>query len=189
MVTGLLTGLALPALLVMISGCGSRTPVTSDWAPQPQSADGLTYIAHTQGDKLLLSTEGGAVDFVPGVNVGSTIPGTQPGELAVSGDEYARWFAQMSSMGLRAVRVYTILPPVFYEQLAAFNQAHPQQPLYLIQGVWIPEDQFLSSQDLFTPAVHDGFKQEISDAVAAVHGTLHRGPSARGWPGGTGRPT
>ncbi len=77
-------------------------------------------------------------------------------------------------MGLRAVRVYTILPPVFYERLAVFNNAHPDQPLYLIQGVWIPEEQFLGSQDLFAPSVHDGFKQEIDDAVAAVHGTLQR---------------
>jgi hypothetical protein len=134
----------------------------------------LTCIAYTQGDKLILSTQGGAVDFVPGVNVGSTIPGSQPGELAIGVQECARWFSQISSVGLHAVRVYTILPPAFYQQLVAFNQAHPNEPLYLIQGVWIPEEDFLRSQDLFAPAVYDGFAQEIADAVAAVHGDLQR---------------
>jgi hypothetical protein len=165
--------LAALAAAVLLTGCNSP-PVTSDWAPRPAAAGGLTYVAHTQGDKLLLSTQGGAVDFVPGVNVGSTIPGSQPGELAVSAEEYSRWFSQMSTLGLRAVRVYTILPPAFYQRLAAFNVAHPHTPLYLIQGVWIPEEEFLASQDLFAGAVHDGFRQEISDAVAAVHGTLQR---------------
>ena len=169
-----LSALAILASVVVLSGCGSKVFVSSDWSPRPELVDGLKRIAYTRHDKLLLSTQGGVVDFVPGVNVGSTIPGKQPGELAISGEEYARWFSQMGSMGLRALRVYTILPPVFYERLATFNKAHPQRPLYLIQGVWIPEDQFLSSQDLFAPSVHDGFKQEISDAVAAVHGTLQR---------------
>ena len=59
--------------------------------------------------------------------LGSTIPGSQPGELAISGEDYARWFSQMSSLGLRAVRVYTILQPVFYEELASFQPDAPQR--------------------------------------------------------------
>jgi hypothetical protein len=161
-------------LATLVSGCAGSTPLSKDWSPKSELADGLTRIAHTEGKKLLLSTQGGVVDFVPGVNLGSTIPGYQPGELAASAEDYRRWFPQMASLGLHAVRVYTILPPAFYEELAAFDRANPQKALYLIQGVWIPEDQFLSSQDLFDPAVHDGFKTEIGDAVAAVHGTLER---------------
>ncbi len=80
----------------------------------------------------------------------------------------------MTSLGLRAIRIYTILPPVFYERLAAFNRANPGHPLYLIQGVWIPEEEFMSTQNLFDPSVRDGFKQEITDAVAAVHGDFER---------------
>jgi hypothetical protein len=168
----LLVAVALVATGVW--GCDSGPLISADWTPQPKTDHGLTHVARTKGDKLLLSTRGGEVDFVPGVNVGATLPGTQPGELAVSGSDYARWFPLMASLGLRAVRVYTILPPVFYEQLAAFNRAHPDAPLYLIQGVWIPEEEFLESQDLFSPAVRDGFKKEIGDAVAAVHGRLER---------------
>ncbi len=170
--------LAVPAVLMVLAlvgllvGCGSE--VSTDWAPRPETVGGLTRIAHTEGTRLILSTRGGLVDFLPGVNLGSTLPGTQPGELAVTGEEYARWFSMMTSMGLHAVRVYTILPPVFYQELTAFNEANPDHPLYLIQGVWIPEEEFLGTEDLFDPTVRDGFKREITDAVAAVHGDLER---------------
>ncbi len=141
-------------------------------------------MARTHGAELLLSTQGGTADFVPGVNIGPTLPGTWPGELATSAEDYTRWFAQISALGLRAVRVYTIMPPGFYQRLVAFNGAHPHEPLYLVQGVWIPEQEFLSSQDLFASPVRDGFKQEIHDAVAAVHGDLER-PDRPGKASGT----
>jgi hypothetical protein len=41
----------------------------------------------------------------------------------------------------------------------------------LIQGVWIPEDAWLSTGDADAPAVTNGFKAEIADAVGVVHGS------------------
>ena len=109
-----------------------------------------------------------------GVNLGATIPGHYPGELAVRREDYRRWFPQMTKLGLHSLRVYTILPPYFYEELSAFNLANPGNPLYLIQGVWIPEEQFLETGNLFEDQVREVFRQEISDVVAAVHGGLIR---------------
>jgi len=171
--------LVLAALGLALSACGggasgARATVSSNWAPKPDKAGGLTRVAFTSGERLFLHTAGGVVDFVPGVNLGSTIPGFSPGELAIRRADYRRWFPQMAALGLRAVRVYTILMPCFYEELAAYNSAHPQAPLYLIQGVWIPEARYLATQDLFDPEVHDGFVAETGDAVAAVHGDLQR---------------
>ena len=173
--------LLLVALLSAAGGCGSGAsttppPSVGSWAPKPDAARGLLRVARTTGERLLLRTAGGERSFIAGVNLGTTIPGTQPGELAVTAADYRRWFPQMAALGLRAVRVYTILPPRFYEELAAYDTAHPAAPLYLIQGVWIPEAQFLAGHDLFAPAVRLGFLKEIDDAVAAVHGTLSRSP-------------
>lgn len=154
------------------------TPLALDrsWAPAPRREAGLSRTAEAGGRRLVLHTEGGDVDFLPGVNIGPTVPGRLPGEHGVGGADYRRWFPQIASLGLRSVRVYTILPPEFYEELLRYNQAHADAPLYLIQGVWIPEEEFYRTRDLFAPEVRDGFAAEIDDAVAAVHGDLVRPP-------------
>ena len=169
-------------------GCGSTAaPSTStegSWAPRPDTRLGLSRLAFTDGDKLYLQTAGGRRSFIAGVNLGSTIPGTLPGQLATRASDYRRWLPQMAALGLRAIRVYTILRPCFYTELAAYNRAHQDAPLYLVQGVWIPEEQFLTGRDLYAPAVRLGFLREIDDAVKAVHGELRRSPR-RGTASGT----
>ena len=174
----------LPIVLAfLIFACGrdgSESIATSSdltpqqWAPFPDSVYDLKRIARVDGERVLLMTEGGDRDFVAGVNLGATIPGYSPGELAVRREDYHRWFPQIAKLGLRSVRIYTILPPHFYEELLAFNTANPGSPLYLVQGVWIPEERFLETGNLYDDLVRQGFRQEISDAVAAVHGELFR---------------
>lgn len=179
------------ACVVFVSGAGcsqaddpERTPVASSWAPAPLESDGLTYVARAEGEDLLLSTADGDRAFVAGVNIGATTPGHSPGELSPTAEDYRRWFPQIASLGIRSVRVYTVLPPHFYRELRAFNEANPDEPLYLVQGVWIPEERFYETGDLFDPEVKSGFEDEISDAVAAVHGDLMR-PRTPGHASGT----
>lgn len=172
--------LLVTVLIAITPGCAAKETAapkalpTRSWAPAPSRVDGLSRIARTEGERMLLSTASGDIDFVPGVNLGATVPGTSPGELAVTAAEYRSWFPQIASLGLRALRIYTILPPAFYEELRAYDLAHPSSPLYLIHGVWIPEDEFLATGNLYARAVRQGFRSEITDAVAAVHGTLKR---------------
>ena len=163
---------------------GRPAELDSSWAPAPRMTGGLTRIAETSGRRLILHTEGGEVDFVPGVNIGPTVPGRLPGEHGLEAAEYRRWLPQIASVGLRAVRVYTVLPPWFYEELVRYNNRHSEAPIYLVQGVWIPEKQFYTTRDLFAPAVRSGFRNEITDAVGAVHGDLVR-PERRGHASGT----
>ncbi len=138
------------------------------WAPTPDEVDGFTRLAYTDGDRFVLQTEGGERDFLPGVDLGTTVPGHSPGELAVSAFEYRRWFPMMADLGFRVVRVYTILPPVFYEELERYDSAHPDAPLYLMQGTWIPEEAVYETLDLFD--VWNAFLVELTDAVDVVHG-------------------
>lgn len=165
--------------LVLVGCSGTEDPATlservCDWDSVQDRVESLKQISYVDGERVLFLTEDVERDFVVGVNLGSTIPGHGPGEVAIRAEDYRRWFPQMAELGLLAVRVYTILSPQFYEELAAYNTSNPDRPLYLLQGVWIPEERFLATKDLFDVLVREGFRAEISDAVAAVHGDLVR---------------
>jgi len=152
-------------------------PVTADtrsWAPKAVTRDGLSTVASQQGDKLLLHTQHGDVDFWSGVNLGSTTPGHSPGELSISREEYRRWFTQMGQMGVHTLRIYTIHPPAMYQELKAYNESHRDAPIYLVQGVYLPDESYLKSGDLFAAAPTRAMTAEVRDASAAVHGDLTR---------------
>jgi hypothetical protein len=86
----------------------------------------------------------------------------------------------MGELGVRAVRIYTIHPPAFYAELRRYNEAHPDAPLYLIQGVYLPDESYPTKpKGLFDPVLDGGFADELEAAVKAVHGELVRAP-ARG---------
>jgi hypothetical protein len=159
----------------------------ASFAGRPTKRGGLTLSAAVQGASVALATgKGFAPRFWPGVNLGATVPGTQPGEVAATRAEYDRWLRGMGAPGTRVVRVYTILRPAFYDALAAYDRRHPRAPLRLIQGVWIPEEQFLATGNVYDPAVTSGFDAELADAVAVVHGRAHL-PARPGHASGTYR--
>lgn len=148
-------------------------PITSaDWGPVPREIDGLQVPARVVDDQLLIETAGGSREFIAGVNLGPTIPGRFPGEQAIRREDFQRWFPMMADLGFRAVRVYTIMPPSFYEELRAFNLANPEAPLYLVHGVWIPEERFYETQDLYDTQLREEMRAEIERAVAVVHGDI-----------------
>ncbi|MDU0313909.1 hypothetical protein RKE38_09445 [Phycicoccus sp. M110.8] len=170
-----------------VAAPASWKPALADprsWAPHPTTAGGLSTVAAAQGDRLLLHTGHGDVDFWSGVNLGSTTPGHSPGELAISREEYRRWFAQMGQMGVHTLRVYTIHPPAMYEELKAYDEAHRDAPIYLVQGVYLPDESYLRSHDLFAAGPTAAMDAELRDASAAVHGDLTRAPRT-GRAGGT----
>lgn len=167
-------------LLTAVAGCGAgatpssspnvpRLPAGPSYAGTPLRVGGLIVPARAQGEDVALAVNGRfSARFWPGVNLGATVPGTDPGQLAPSRADYDRWLAGMGELGVRLLRVYTILPPRFYDAFAAYNHAHATRPLHLLQGVWIPEERFVARQDAY--AVLAEWKRELGDAVAVVHG-------------------
>lgn len=110
--------------------------------------------------------------FAKGVNLGASLPGHFPGELPITKEDYTRWFAMIDEMGANVIRVYTIHPPVFYEALVSYNQKKEGDPLYLMQGIWSPEELLIEKKDAYLPEIREQFRQEIHDAVGAVYGDI-----------------
>ena len=107
--------------------------------------------------------------FVKGINMGISVPGTQPGNLAASREDYGRWFHLIKEAGYNAVRLYTLHFPRFYEELSQFNLDHPGNPLLLLQGVWLEEQEVYT--DLYNLSAE--FDKEIREVVSAIHGDIN----------------
>ncbi len=109
--------------------------------------------------------------FIKGVNLGAAKPFTFPGELAITKDEYLRWFEWIHAMNANTIRVYTTMMPHFYEALAEFNQGK-SDPLYLIQGVWLDEDAIQRIGDAYGDDgfLQHAFTQDAFDLVDIIHG-------------------
>lgn len=109
--------------------------------------------------------------FIKGINMGISVPGTQPGELAATREDYRRWFPLIKEAGYNTIRLYTLHYPRFYEELRQFNLENPRSPLLVIQGIWLEENE--SASDLFHQT--EAFSREIREVVSAVHGDIEIG--------------
>jgi hypothetical protein len=152
-------------------------PDGPSWAPRPEDLDGLSAVATVDGDRFVLHTEHGEVDFLPGVTLGSTVPGRNPGGDAVTGEDVRGWLPLMGQMGFRSLRVYTIMPPAFYEELAAYNTENGDTPIYLVHDLTIGSERYVETGDLYDGDFTAAYGSEIADTVAAVHGDLARDPA------------
>jgi len=108
-----------------------------------------------------------------GINLGSSPPGTFPGEIAyaIPGSIYESWIKRMGQAGFNSIRVYTLHPPVFYEKLAEYNFRHPEKPLLLFQGIWLGEIEdgsVASEYDLTLRTA--AFRSEIREVIDCIHG-------------------
>ncbi|WCN37835.1 hypothetical protein [Aneurinibacillus uraniidurans] len=156
----------------------------------PYYSNGFSYTSHvfeSENIKQVSMVQGEQISvydgkawkphFWAGVNLGATLPGSYPGDLAPSREDYLRWFQEMKEMNVQVVRIYTILPPVFYNTLCEFNQSQ-KEPLLFIQGIWSPEEELIGKtregSDAYLPSIRNKFKKEIQDAVHVVHGDFSR---------------
>lgn len=162
--------------LVACGGPDEAGDAGPSWAPRAATVAGLATVAEADADGFRLHTASGDKTFLPGINLGSTVPLQQPGEVGtIPAEQYATWLRQMAGLGIRVVRVYTLLPPGFYDELAAFNEAHPDDPLYLVQGVYLPDESYVEpDRTLYDRSVDESLSEELRDISDAVHGDLVR---------------
>ena len=108
-------------------------------------------------------------EFIKGVNIGAAKPGYFPGEFGVTKEDYLRWFKYISDMNSNTIRVYTILKPDFYNALYEYNET-AVNPLYLVQGVWINEENIAKYNDAYNPEIENNFKKDIETTIDVLHG-------------------
>jgi hypothetical protein len=106
--------------------------------------------------------------FIKGVNLGIAVPGTFPGELKATREEYARWFYKIKETGFNCIRIYTLHYPHFYEVLDSFNRANPQFPLYFFQGIWLEEELPNYDHDIYF--MTDTFDFRIKETMDCLYG-------------------
>ena len=113
--------------------------------------------------------------YLNGVNLGSGKPGYFPGELAITKEEYLRWFEEISAMNCNTIRVYTIMMPCFYEALYEYNET-AENKLYLFQGVWYNEDQIAETEDAYD--IYEEAQKDACNLVDIIHGDAELKQSA-----------
>lgn len=109
--------------------------------------------------------------FIKGMNLGVAVPGTSPGELAATTEDYLRWFKDIREAGFNCIRTYTLHYPRFYDALHQYNTANPNSPLHVMIGIWLEEELPGYEQDLFT--LSDTFDLNARLAIDAVHGNAN----------------
>ncbi|MGB0166842.1 MAG: Ig-like domain-containing protein [Luteibaculum sp.] len=112
--------------------------------------------------------------FVKGMNLGISLPGKSPGELDASVSDYYRWFTEIKDAGFNCIRTYTLHYPRFYQTLDSFNLQHPNEPLFVLIGIWLEEELPGYNQDLYF--LTDTFDINARFAIDAVHGQAQIGP-------------
>ena len=108
-------------------------------------------------------------EFIKGVNIGAAKPEYFPGEFGITKKDYLRWFKYISDMNSNTIRVYTILKPDFYNALYEYNK-NTDKPLYLIQGVWINEEDIAKYKNAYIPQIENNFKKDIETTIDVLHG-------------------
>ncbi|MET1059979.1 MAG: hypothetical protein ABWX84_10290 [Nocardioides sp.] len=176
-------------LLALLPGCTSDDDEPdrgTDWSPRPQRVGDLSVLATSDASGYRLHTASGDKGFLPGVNLGSTTPLHQPGEIGhIGAAQYRTWLEGMGDLGVRVVRIYTLPPPAFYDELATYNLAHADRPIYLFQGIYLPNEEYIEKgRTLYDEEIDGSFAEEIEDISDAVHGDLIRKASP-GRAGGT----
>jgi tetratricopeptide (TPR) repeat protein len=111
---------------------------------------------HHHGQQLLIK----------GVNMGVALPGKFPSEFPSDKKVYADWLNLLGNMNANVLRLYTILPPTFYEALLEYNTQHPNVPLYLIHGVWTE----LPFNHHYQGTFQRDFLSEAYHVIDVVHG-------------------
>lgn len=137
-----------------------------------KSESGLSYVAKIEGKEFYVYEEGQwATKFLTGVNMGAAKPGTFPGEVAITKEEYLRWFQQIKDMNADIIRVYTTLKPAFYEALYEFN-LNNKDPIYIMHGVYLNEADIAELNNAYAEdeKIKKDFIKDATEIVDVLHG-------------------
>ena len=123
-----------------------------------------------KGDSFQIYKNGQWQNFlIKGVNLGASKPGFFPGEMSITRKEYTRWLKLMGSMNANVIRVYTLLSPDFYQAFFEYN-LRTDKPLYLLQGIWIDDNNIANYGQAYSEKLSSDFHTEIMRIIDVIHG-------------------
>jgi hypothetical protein len=178
----IIPGIAALVLVGILGGFRIAGALNKD---QPYVEDGIQFISRVVGKEFQVYKDGEwKTEFLKGVNIGAGKPGYFPGELAITKEEYLRWFRYIRDMDADVIRVYTTLKPAFYDALYEFN-LKSEEPLYLMQGVWVKEEDMAELMDGYADGgrIREDFIKDAKDLVDIFHGNATL-PEKRGFASG-----
>ena len=130
----------------------------------------VTTFVKTEGDSIYLNKGSGYEKFeIKGVNMGSSQPGKWSTDFAIDKETYMRWFQYIQEMGANTIRVYMIQAEDFYEAFYEYNSAR-ENPLYLIQGVWVNDYVNNSYRDAYQDDIYKQFLEDCKVMIDVIHG-------------------
>jgi hypothetical protein len=140
----------LLTMFTSMAGCSKSNNSEKDIF---QTEDKIKLVSRVDGEDITYYADGNwNKSFWYGINLGATTPGHFPGELSPTYDDYRRWFADMEELGVQVIRIYTILPPHFYQALVDHNESAGKK-LWFIQGIWPPDEELVQEKNAYLPTI------------------------------------
>lgn len=134
----------------------------------------MECFSKAENEKLYIADGNDFKEFqIKGVNLGLGKPGFYATEMAITKEEYLKWFKQIQDMGANAIRVYTLGPTAFYEALYEYN-INNKNPLYLIHGVSVDDYLINSIYSANDKEFYDPFLKDCKIVIDAIHGKYKR---------------
>ena len=134
----------------------------------------VTSFMKVDGEEIYQLVNGQWQEYeIRGVNLGSGEPGEWSTDFAIDKETYIRWFGQMQEMGANTLRIYTIQADDFYEAYYQYNKAREEngeEPLWLLQGVWVNDYVQNSHRDAYDDDFLDTFLNDCRTVVDVIHG-------------------
>ncbi|MDH5378067.1 MAG: hypothetical protein OEX00_07090, partial [Gammaproteobacteria bacterium] len=183
--SGSLSRLLLLLLVVTLAACSSDEPPSP--LPRQGSAcdsDPVRFPRFKTNSSQLTIFQTSSCSYIPitltGVNLGVATPGKYAGDLdsAATYADFLRWFQLMVDAGINVVRVYTLHMDFFYDALYDFNtqrEIDGLSPLYLMQGVWLEEND--TAEDFYDHTV--SMSTNTFEVINAVYGNTTLSASGR----------
>jgi hypothetical protein len=129
----------------------------------------LNYNSIAEGKGFKVFKDGAWTElYIKGVNIGAALPGKWFTEFPEDEEVYLDWFEMIGKMNANSIRMYTLLPPAFYNALEYYNKTHPNGVIWLMQEIW-PEENPKDHNYLIKEYV-DSYFSEINNVIDAVHG-------------------
>ncbi len=136
----------------------------------------VTASVTTKDKTIYMEKDGIYVPFeIRGVDLGSGYPGAWSVDYKIDESTYMRWFSMIQELGANCIRIYTIHHDQFYNAFYRYNrerEKNGEEPLYLIQGVWVNDYVYNSHNSGFSDDFLVTLQKDCRTAVDILHGNM-----------------